>query len=140
MIKIEMERTAGDFGFEVKDENGHTLQTDTSKEYGDSEYGLRPMQLLLAGLGSCSAINIIAILKKQRQTVERFSINIEGEREKDKIPSLWKNITLSFHLSGAVDKDKAEKAAALSIEKYCSVAETLRRAGAAIQWNVTVNP
>jgi putative redox protein len=135
---IKMERITGDFGFEVKDENGHILQTDSSIDNGGSNYGFRPMQLILSALGSCSAIDMVSVLKKQRQTVEQFKIKVEGEREKDTIPSLWKSIKVSFELYGNIDKEKAEKEGALSIEKYCSVAETLRRSGTEITWQVNV--
>ena len=133
-----MERVTGDFGFEVKDENGHILQTDSSIENGGSNYGFRPMQLLLSALGSCSAIDMVSVLKKQRQTVEQFTIKVEGERVQDAIPSLWKSVNVLFELHGNIDKEKAEKAGALSIEKYCSVAETLRRSGTEITWQVNV--
>ncbi len=138
MNTIKMERITGDFGFEVKDENGHILQTDSSIENGGSNYGFRPMQLILSALGSCSAIDMVSVLKKQRQTIEQFKIKVEGEREHDTIPSLWKSIKVSFELQGNIDKEKAEKAGALSIEKYCSVAETLRRSGTEITWQVHV--
>jgi putative redox protein len=135
---IKMERITGDFGFQAKDENGHTLQTDSSIDNGGSNYGFRPMQLILVALGSCSAIDMVSVLKKQRQKVEQFKIKVEGEREQDTIPSLWKSIKVSFELHGNIDKEKAEKAGALSMEKYCSVAETLRRGGTAISWQVHV--
>ena len=89
-------------------------------------------------LGSCSAIDMVSVLKKQRQTIEQFKILVAGEREQDTIPSLWKSIKISFELHGDIDKEKAVKAGALSIEKYCSVAETLRRAGTEITWEVNV--
>jgi putative redox protein len=135
---VEMERITGDFGFQAKDENGHILQTDSSIDNGGSNYGFRPMQLILSALGSCSAIDMASILKKQRQTIEQFKIKVEGERVQDEIPSLWKSVRISFELHGNIDKEKAEKAGALSIEKYCSVAETLRRGGTKITWQVHV--
>lgn len=135
MNKIEMERTSGDYGFEVKDQNNHLLKTDSSDESGGSNFGFRPMQLLLSGLGTCSAIDMVAILKKQKQTIEQFRITVEGEREKDKIPALWEAIKVTFSIKG-VEKDKAEKAAALSMNKYCSVAETLRRSGTRLSWEI----
>jgi putative redox protein len=135
---IEMERKTGDFGFQAKDENGNILHTDSSIENGGSNYGFRPMQLILSGLGSCSAIDIISILKKQKQVVEGFKIKLKGEREKEKTPSLWKAVDVTFELYGIINPEKAKKAAALSIEKYCSVAETLRRSGTEITWNVKV--
>lgn len=129
-----MERKVGDMGFEAKDEKGHLLQTDSSIENSGADSGFRPMQLILVALGSCSAIDMILILKKQKQKVTEFKIEIEGEREQNKIPSLWKNISVVYRLSGEIDGDKVEKAATLSMEKYCSVAETLRRAGTIITW------
>jgi putative redox protein len=139
MIKLTLERKKGDFGLEAKDERGHSVTTDSSLENGGSDYGFRPMQLLLACLGSCSAIDMISILKKQRQQVDDFKIEIEGERQKDVIPSLWESIHVTFHITGAIENDKAEKAASLSMEKYCSVAETLRRGGTTITWATVVN-
>ena len=138
MHVIEMERTKGDFGFDIKDEAGHLLHTDSSMESGGVNYGFRPTQLLLAGLGSCSAIDIIAILKKQKQVIDNFKIKIEGEREKNVTPSLWETAHISFELHGPIDPDKASKAAALAMQKYCSVAETLRRGGTKMTWTVTV--
>ncbi len=137
MNRIVMEKTGGDFGFEVRDEKNHSLRTDTSEESGGTSYGFRPMQLLLSALGTCSAIDMIAILKKQKQTIGQFKITVEGEREVNKIPTLWKAINILFVIQG-VDKDKAEKAAFLSMDKYCSVAETLRRGGTEITYQVEV--
>ena len=64
---------------------------------------------------------------------------VKGEREKGVEPSLWKNIFVEFHIYGNVDEDKAKRAAELSLNKYCSVTETLRRAGANLQWSVIIH-
>ncbi|THU41325.1 OsmC family protein [Niastella caeni] len=139
MIKIELERAAGDYGFEAKDANGHTVRMDTSPDGGGTNFGVRPMQMLLMGLGGCSGIDIVNILKKQRQHIEGFNMKIEGEREAGKEPSIWKNVTIIFELTGNIDPDKARRACELSMDKYCSVAETLRRAGGELKWEVRVN-
>ena len=91
------------------------------------------------GLGGCSAIDIVLILKKQKQQVDDFAISIDAERETGKEPSLWKDIVLHFKLKGKIDKEKAERAVALSVEKYCSVSKTLELAGAKITYKVSVN-
>jgi putative redox protein len=135
---IELNRVEGDYGFEAKDINGHTLHLDTSVETGGTNFGVRPMQSLLMGLGGCSAIDITSILKKQRFTIDGFSIKISGEREKGKEPSLWESVHIIFELKGNMDKEKADRACALSINKYCSVAETLRRSGTKITWEVNI--
>jgi putative redox protein len=139
MIQIELNRVDGDFGFEAKDANGHIVKIDTSLETGGTDFGARPMQLLLMGLGGCSGIDIIAILKKQRQPVDGFSIKIEGEREAGKEPSLWKEVKMVFELKGAIDADKAQRACALSMDKYCSVAATLRAGGTNLTWELRLN-
>lgn len=139
MIEINLNRQGGDFAFEAVDSNGHTLRMDTSPESGGVNYGVRPMQTLLMGMGGCSGIDIVMILKKQRQEVESFSMKIIGEREDVKDPSLWENVKIIFSLKGKIDLDKAERACELSIKKYCSVAETLRRGGTNITWEVKVN-
>ena len=138
MIQIEVNRVHGDFGFEAKDASGHIARMDSSPETGGLDFGIRPMQMLLMGLGGCSGIDIVSILKKQRQTVEGFRMLIEGEREKGKEPSLWESVHVIFELTGAIDPDKAKKACELSMEKYCSVAATLRGARCEITWEVKI--
>lgn len=138
MIKVELERANEFSAFNAKDANGHIVKIDTSPETGGQNYGVRPMQLLLMGLGGCSGIDILSILKKQRQEVTNFRINIEGEREPSVEPSLWEGINVTFELEGNIDQDKAEKAVALSMEKYCSVAATLRKSGSDIKWKVVI--
>lgn len=140
MIRIELVRSSGDYGFDVTDAMNHRLQTDSSRTGGGGDNGFRPMQLILAALGSCSAIDIVSILKKQHQEINGFSIVVEGEREENKTPSLWKSVQIHFVLQGNVDEEKASRAVRLSVEKYCSVAETLRRGGANISWTLSVEP
>ena len=136
MVKIEVRRVQDDFGFEAEDQFGHIFKYDTSPDTGGKNFGARPMQSMLMALGSCSAIDVISILKKQRQEVTHYRMEVSGEREQGKEPSLWVTAHVLFELGGTIDEDKAQRAAALSIEKYCSVAETMRRAGCAITWEV----
>jgi putative redox protein len=140
MIEVNLKRVHGDFGFEATDANGHMVRMDSSAETGGENFGVRPMQMLLMGLGGCSAIDIVMILKKQRQEVKDFSINISGEREQGKEATLWKTAKVTFTLTGNIEKEKAERACELSINKYCSVAETLKRSGTNLTWEVVVNP
>ena len=139
MTSIEVERIGTGFGFNARDAHGHTILMDTSSDSGGENYGVRPMQLVLMSLGGCSGIDIISILTKQRVLVKRLLMKIDGEREPDKVPSLWKTISIIFELGGEIEPAMAKRACELSIYKYCSVAETLRRAGAAISWKVIVN-
>jgi len=139
MVEITIDRVEGDYGFQATDALGHMVKIDSSIENGGKNFGTRPTQLLLMGLGSCSGIDIVAILNKQKQTIDSFKMHIKGQREKDKTPALWETIHMVFELTGNIDEDKASRACALSVDKYCTVAETLRRAGAKITWEVKVN-
>src|ERR1700744_1259247 len=139
MARIQLDRISGDFGFEAKDAGGHTVRMDSSPETGGIDFGVRPMQMLLMGLGGCSGIDIVSILNKQRQKVANFRMIIEGDREPGKEPSLWQDVHVRFGLDGDIDPDKAKKACELSMDKYCSVAATLREAHCKITWAVTLN-
>jgi putative redox protein len=139
MYRIQLDRVSGDFGFEATDAAGHTVRLDSSPESGGADFGVRPMQMLLMGLGGCSGIDIVSILNKQRQTIEAFHMTIDGEREKGKEPTLWETVHIHFALKGDIDPDKAKKACLLSMDKYCSVAATLREAHCTITWQVSLN-
>jgi len=138
-MRIELKKVDGDFHFEAKSETGNIAHIDASENIGGQNKGVRPMQLLIMGLGGCSAIDIALILKKQKQQVDEFEISIDAERQTGKEPSLWETVVLHFKLKGKIDKEKAERAVALSVEKYCSVAKTLELAGATITYKVSVN-
>ncbi len=139
MIEINLKRVNGDFGFEATNSTGHTVRLDTSDETGGENFGVRPMQMLLMGLGGCSAIDIVMILKKQRQVIDDFTMKITGDRETGKEPSLWKDVKIVFTLTGKIDKEKAYRACELSMNKYCSVAETLKKSGTNLTWEVATN-
>lgn len=137
-MKINIKRIDDDFNMEATNEDGASLLMDAAHNIGGHGKGMRPMQLLLSALGGCSAIDVILILKKQKQTIDSFEIEVEGEREKTGDVSLFKNIVLHFKIKGRVDKDKAERAVQLSVDKYCSVSKTLEST-AKITYKVSVN-
>jgi putative redox protein len=138
-MRIELKRVDTDFQMEARDENGHTVSMDAGESTGGHNRGVRPMQMLLMGLGGCSAVDILLILKKQKQEVKDFRIQIDGEREQGREPSLWEQVNLVFYFEGAVDPAKAQRAVDLSMKKYCSVAATLEKAGARLNYTVKVN-
>jgi putative redox protein len=139
MALITATQTHGDYGLTLTDATGNGMNIDIPVDQGGTAKGMRPMQTMLAALIGCSSVDVISILKKQRQEVTSFRMEVDGHREQDKELSLWEEVALTFLLEGAVDPGKAYRAAELSINKYCSVAETLRRAGASIQFTVIVN-
>lgn len=124
---IDLERKNNAFHFEATNESGVKIQIDASPAIGGENKGARPMEMLIMGLGGCSAIDILNILYKQKVAVEGFRIKIDAEREPDATPSLFKDIHITFYIKGEVDRNKAERAINLSLDKYCSVAKTLEK-------------
>jgi len=121
MMKVTMERVNNSFQFEATGSAGVSVAIDASPQIGGHNKGARPMELLLMGLGGCSGIDIIEILKKQKQTLKNFKIVIEAERMPDQVPSIFKSIHLHFELGGELNTKFVERAIKLSLEKYCSV-------------------
>src|SRR5688572_31717287 len=124
-MKIELNRLNEGFHLEAVNEQGKTIHIDASPDIGGANQGMRPMQLLLAAMGGCSSIDIISILKKQKQPLRDIKITVTGEREKDAVPSLFVEVHTHFKLFGDLDHDKVQRAVSLSVDKYCSVAKTL---------------
>lgn len=127
MITIDLKRVSGDFHLEATNDTGNSIHLDASPDIGGTGKGMRPMQLLLAALGGCSSVDLVMILKKQKQELKDISITVSGEREKGIVPSLYTDAHIHFKLVGNLDKEKVEKAIVLAVEKYCSVAKTLEK-------------
>ena len=127
MVKIELSRVDSDYNLEAVNDTGNKVLFDGSPEIGGHGRGMRPMQTLLAALGSCSAIDLISILRKQREELKDIKITVTGERQKDITPSLYTEIHAHYKLFGNLDPDKAQKAVSLAVEKYCSVAKILEK-------------
>lgn len=133
-------RTTGTYALDIHDTQGHVLRIDIPEDQGGGGTGFRPMQTLLASLCGCSAVDVVSILGKQRQEIANLVIEVDGRREEGaRDVALWKEVDLTFRLEGPLDPAKAHRAVDLSITRYCSVAETLRRAGAEIRFTVLVN-
>jgi putative redox protein len=137
-MQIRINRTDDNYAMEAVNEDGNTILMDGSLAIGGSNKGMRPTQLLLSAVGGCSAIDIISILKKQKQQIDSFEIVVDGEKENVQEYSLFRKIHIRYMLKGKIDKEKAERAAQLSIDKYCSVSKTLEPT-AEITYSVHVN-
>ena len=100
--------------------SGHSVVMDGAPEVGGRNLGIRPMEMLLLGLGGCSAFDVVLILQKSKQTVSDCEVLIEATRaEKD--PKVFTKIHLHFIVKGHnLAPDKVERAINLSAEKYCS--------------------
>lgn len=139
-MRINLKRIDNDLNFEATNDNGNTISIDGAPSIGGHNKGMRPMQLLLVALGGCAAIDIILILKKQKQEIDFFDIEVDGEREATNSEgiSLFRTIEVHFILKGKIEQNKAERAVQLSMEKYCSVTKTLEPT-AKITHRVTIN-
>lgn len=126
-MEIQVKRINDATLMQATNEDGACLIMDGSPDVGGVNGGLRPMQLLLAGVGGCSSIDVIDILKKQKQPLEDIQVKVNGDRDPKEVPSLFKKIHLHFILKGNLEKEKVERAINLSMEKYCSVAKTLEK-------------
>jgi len=126
-MTIDLERKNNAFHFEATNESGVKIQIDASPAIGGENKGARPMELLIMGLGGCSAIDILNILYKQKVVIESMRIKIDAEREAEATPSLFTDIHITYYIKGQVDRNKAERAVNLSLDKYCSVAKTLEK-------------
>jgi putative redox protein len=100
--------------------SGHAMVMDGAPEHGGRDMGVRPMEMLLLGLGGCTAFDVMSILKKSRQTVIDCEVNIDSDRAEE-VPKVFTRIHVHFTVSGKnLDPTKVEKAVNLSADKYCS--------------------
>jgi len=105
--------------------SGHSVVMDGAPEAGGRNLGVRPMEMLLLGLGGCAAFDVVSILQKGRQDVVDCEVLIDSERSED-IPKVFTRINMQFIVSGRNLKAvKVEKAVSLSADKYCSASEML---------------
>lgn len=106
--------------FVGESESGHAVVMDGAPQFGGRNLGMRPMEMLLLGLGGCSSFDVVLILQKSKQQVLDCEVLIEAERA-DKDPKVFTRIHLHFVVSGRnLSADKVERAVKLSAEKYCS--------------------
>ena len=112
--------------------SGHAVVMDGPEQSGGRNIGVRPMEMLLMGLGGCSTFDVVSILQKSRQNVQGCEVRIDAERA-DVEPKVFTKIGLHFIVSGAGLKESVVKRAVdLSAEKYCSASIMLGRAGVEI--------
>ncbi|MCH8496729.1 MAG: OsmC family protein [Balneolales bacterium] len=140
-MNVKIKRIDNDFHMEAVNDTGNIVHMDGNPAIGGHNLGVRPMQMLLMGVGGCSSIDIISILRKQRVELDSIEIEVNGERDPKEVPALFKKIHLTFILGGVdvSDQSKALKAAQLSMDKYCSVSKMIE-AVAEITYDVQFLP
>lgn len=119
----------GQAAFLAETESGHSVLMDGPPDHGGENKGLRPMEMLLMGLGGCSSFDVMSILQKSRQDVTSCICDLEAERA-DAVPAVFTSIHLHFRVSGnSLKEPLVKRAVQLSAEKYCSASIMLESGG-----------
>ncbi|MDF1831828.1 MAG: OsmC family protein [Porticoccaceae bacterium] len=109
--------------------SGHSVVMDGPESLGGRNMGIRPMEMLLIGMGGCASFDVMSILKKSRQNVTSCHAELEAERA-DAVPAVFTTINIHFAVKGRDLKEKqVRRAVELSAEKYCSASIMLNKAG-----------
>jgi len=138
-MKVHLQRKNDAVHFEASSElSDIKVNIDGSEGIGGEGKGVRPMELVLMALGSCSVFDLTTILKKQRQDLQDVQVEVSGER-REEIPNIFTKIHIAFTLSGKIDEEKAQKAAELAVKKYCSVHDMLAAGGIDISYSIRIN-
>jgi len=112
--------------FVATDSAGHSIVMDASKQSSGEGSGFSPMQLLLIALGGCTGMDVMHIMRKQRQQVNGLEVSVSGKRVKES-PRVYNNIRVEYNINGKHVKENAvQRAIQLSEDKYCSVGAMLR--------------
>ncbi len=108
--------------------SGHSLVMDGAPEVGGENTGMRPMEMVLLGLGGCTAMDVVFILRRARQPVEDCTIEVVADRA-ETVPKVFTKAHLHYVVVGKdLDEGQVQRAVELSAEKYCSVSQMLRKA------------
>lgn len=113
--------------FVGESESGHAIVMDGAPENGGRNIGMRPMEMLLVGMGGCTSFDVVAILKKARQPITACVAEIDAMRA-DEIPKVFTKIHVHFVVTGDnLNEAQVERAVKLSAEKYCSASIMLSK-------------
>ena len=111
---------------------GHAIVLDGAAESGGKNLGMRPMELMALGVGSCSSYDVVTILKKARQKITSCEAEISSKRV-DSTPAVFESIHLHFKVAGSeLSEKQVERAIELSADKYCSASIMLKNAGVVV--------
>jgi putative redox protein len=128
-----------DMAFASLAETQNWVVMDTIEEFGGSGSGPKPMEMILMGLGGCTGMDVISILRKMKVKLDGFEIDVQAEQA-EQHPKVYTKIHLTYRFYGKdIDNDKIEKAINLSQDKYCSVSAMLGKT-AEIHHTVEIHP
>lgn len=110
---------------QLENESGNTMLMDANPAIGGKDKGFRPMEILAGSVAGCATIDVLLILKKQKIEPVHYAVRI-GATRLESVPATFDQIQLIFEFDASVPVEKAERAIALTIEKYCSVSASLK--------------
>ena len=116
-VELTLRDTSG-LALDIDFAAGHKITVDGAEEFGGRDLGPRPMHLLLASLGACTAMDVISILRKMRQPVESYHVQVAGECAQEH-PKVFTSITVRHIVTGEVDEERLARAIELSETRYC---------------------
>ncbi|HJN52509.1 MAG: OsmC family protein [Pseudomonadales bacterium] len=118
--------------------SGHSVVLDGPAEQGGRNQGMRPMEMLLLGMGGCTSFDVVSILKKGRQRIQDCRVEVTAERSGD-IPNVFTKIHVHFIVKGKeLKRTQVQRAIELSVQKYCSASIMLERGGVEISHDYEV--
>ncbi len=128
-MKVDLQWQGG-IAFEARSDSGHRVTVDGAPDVGGHDAGMRPMELLLSGAAACTAVDVMLILAKSRQSVTGCRVEADAERAPTD-PKVFTRIVLTYRISGpGLDRRAVERAVSLSKEKYCSATIMLAKTAA----------
>jgi putative redox protein len=125
--------------FVARGANPVDIHMDAKPEFGGDGLGASPMELILMGVAGCSGIDVVSILGKMRMSYDRFELTVDGERAEEH-PKVFTTMQIVYKFWGEnLEEDKLRKAIDLSLNKYCSVSNTVNKV-AKIDYRLELNP
>jgi len=137
-MKVVLQRSDGVVHFTGTNESGCKVDIDGPTSIGGTNSGVRPMELVLFALASCSAMDVVEIIRKQRMRLDDLRIEVEGTRSEDRVPAVYTSIHLRYIFRGDIRLSALEQAVELALHKYCSV-EAMLKPTVAITHEITID-
>lgn len=123
--------------FEGTTQSGHSIRIHSPLSDNEEKKAPSPMEALLMAAAGCTSVDIVLILGKMKQKFQDFTVHVQGDREKVGEAKPFRKIHLSYHYEGDLNEDKVKRATQLSVEKYCSVIESLHP-NCKVSWDVKI--
>ena len=124
-MKIHLKRVNDTVLFEATNARGHTVRIEGNRNIGGTDSAPSPTEFLIISHAGCTAIDVVELLKKMRQSLIHLEIEVDAQRAEGEVPKVFRTIHLHYKIYGQVTSVKAEKAITMSIEKYCTVSKMI---------------